>query len=198
VTSSAGSIRILRAAARQPLSWKNCAGITRELAAYPPGSDLSRFDWRVSIAEIQSAAAFSSFPGIDRRMVVLSGRLSLSIAGGPAIECLPESPALEFAGESAVFAEPRGGPVTDLNVMTRRGRFTSRVTLARLSGARQLPPQPGTRLVLALANLTLGGTADHAQLAPLDALQIEADASAELQAGSAAAAIYLIEIIAAR
>jgi environmental stress-induced protein Ves len=59
-------MRLLRAGERQALPWKNGGGVTREVIAHPPGSDLRHFDWRVSIAEIQGAGAFSSFPGTSR------------------------------------------------------------------------------------------------------------------------------------
>lgn len=59
--------RILRAAERPALPWKNGGGVTREVVAHPPGSDLGHFDWRVSIAEIHNAGPFSRFPGIERR-----------------------------------------------------------------------------------------------------------------------------------
>ncbi len=72
-----GSLRVLRASERQALPWKNGGGVTREVIAHPPGSDLTHFEWRVSIAEIHGAGPFSRFPGIERRMAVLEGCLSL-------------------------------------------------------------------------------------------------------------------------
>ena len=72
---------ILRAAERRAVPWKNGGGLTREVAAHPPQSDLGNFDWRVSLAEVRRGGPFSSFPGIDRHMAVISGRLELSISG---------------------------------------------------------------------------------------------------------------------
>ena len=40
---------------------------------------------------------------------------------------LPDTPPVQFPGDVPVFADPVGGPVTDLNVMIRRGRFDCRL-----------------------------------------------------------------------
>jgi len=68
---------ILRAADRVAVPWKNGGGFTREVAAYPPQSDLGNFDWRVSLAEVRRGGPFSSFAGIDRHMAVICGRCSI-------------------------------------------------------------------------------------------------------------------------
>src|SRR5207253_9624596 len=117
------TLRILRAAERPPTPWKNGGGLTREVIVHPSGSDLTRFDWRVSLAEIRAPGPFSSFPGIDRRMAVLEGRLSLSIGKGGGMIATPGTPALTFPGEAAAVADPCGGPVPGGAVRTRRGRF---------------------------------------------------------------------------
>ena len=124
---------ILRAAERVVVSWKNGGGLTRELAVYPPGSNLEDFAWRVSLAEVHAGGPFSSFPGVDRQMAVLAGELALSIDEGDSLTLSRHSPPLGFSGEARVVAQPLGGVVTDLNVMTRRDRYTHRLT--RLSPA---------------------------------------------------------------
>ena len=74
------AVRILPAAARAAVPWKNGGGLTREVAIHPPGSDLGTFEWRVSIAQVRAAGPFSSFPGVDRQLAVLAGELALVIA----------------------------------------------------------------------------------------------------------------------
>jgi hypothetical protein len=119
--------RVLRAVDRIATPWKNGLGVTREIAAHPPGAALDDFDWRVSMASVGAGGPFSNFPGIDRQLSVLEGRLSLSVDGQTPVELGPESLPLAFPGDVPVDAEVLAGPVIDLNVMTRRGRFTARV-----------------------------------------------------------------------
>jgi len=186
--------RILRAAERPALPWKNGGGVTREVAAHPPGSDLGHFDWRVSIAEIHSAGPFSRFPGIERRMAVLEGCLSLSIDEGVALRVSPDTPPLQFPGDVPAFADPVGGPVTDLNVMTRRDRFECRFERRITPAPIRLTPRAGTCVIVALSDLRVRCAAQDADLVKLDALQIEGHLRCDLTAPAACAAFYLIEI----
>src|SRR5437660_5910695 len=178
-------MRLLRAGERQGLPWKNGGGVTREVIAHPPGSDLGHFDWRVSIAEIRGAGPFSRFAGIERRMAVLEGCLRLSIDAGAALTVLPDTPPVQFPGDVPVFADPVGGPVTDLNVMVRRGRFDCSLARCLASTPTRLPPRSGTRVILPLSDLIVRRAAAEAELARLDALLIEADSRCELIAPAA-------------
>ena len=119
--------QILRATDRVATPWKNGLGVTREIAVHPTGAGLEDFDWRVSMATVDAGGPFSSFPGIDRNLTVLEGRLSLSVGAAAPVELGPNSPPLAFPGDIPVHAEMIAGPVTDLNVMTRRGRVQATV-----------------------------------------------------------------------
>ena len=187
-------MRLLRAGERQALPWKNGGGVTREVITHPPGSDPGHFDWRVSIAEIRGAGPFSRFAGIERRMAVLEGCLRLSIDAGAALTVLPDTPPVEFPGDVPVFADPVGGPVTDLNVMTRRGRFDCRLERRIVPASVRLTPRSGTCVIVALSDLGVRCAAAHADLARLDALLIEGQSHCELSAPAASASFYLIEI----
>ena len=76
-----GAVEILPAALRTSVAWKNGGGVTREIAAFPRGADLSHFDWRISTAEVRSGGLFSAFPDIERILCVLEGELTLSRSG---------------------------------------------------------------------------------------------------------------------
>lgn len=194
---AAGVPGILRAATRRALPWKNGGGITREVAAFPPGSGLADFDWRISIAEVRAAGPFSRFPGVDRQMAVLEGRLALSLGAQPARSLASDTPPLFFSGEVPAFGEPLDGPVLDLNVMTRRGRFESVVTRHSLSDTLELEPARGTLLVVALSDLVLQGAGVEAHLVRLDAASLDAgcfDAAPALPRLRAPASCYLIHI----
>jgi environmental stress-induced protein Ves len=189
---------ILPAADRVAVPWKNGGGLTRGVAAHPPQSDLGDFDWRVSLAEVRRGGPFSAFPGIDRHMVVISGRLQLSLSGREPLSLSADTAPLDFPGEVPVYAEPDAEPVTDLNVMTRRGRFTARLTRCSVVASLQMKLEADTTLVLALAPLTLRGASLDANLSALDAARFSAGAETlTVRATAAGAAFWLIEIRAA-
>jgi environmental stress-induced protein Ves len=186
---------ILRAAERAAVPWKNGGGLTREVAVHPAHNDLGNFDWRVSLAEVRRGGPFSSFPGVDRHMAVISGRLQLSISGRDVLHLSADTGPVSFAGEVAVYAEPRPEPVTDLNVMTRRGRFTARLTRHRAGAATQIRLEAETTVLLALAPLTLHAASLDTNLSVLDAARFSAHTeSLVVQAAEGGAAFWLIEI----
>ncbi|EGD04024.1 hypothetical protein B1M_13530, partial [Burkholderia sp. TJI49] len=55
---------LTRAADLVASPWKNGGGVTREIAAFPPGAALDAFAWRVSVADVGAAGPFSRFDGI--------------------------------------------------------------------------------------------------------------------------------------
>ena len=189
---------ILRAADRLAVPWKNGGGLTREVAAHPPESDLGNFDWRVSLAEVRRGGPFSAFPGIDRHMAVISGCLELSISGRDALTLSTNSAPLSFPGEVPVYAEPHAESVTDLNAMTRRDRFRACLTRCSVAAATPVRCEADTTLLLALAPLALRAAGLHADLSALDAARFGTNADTVMVHSSAAgAAFWLIEIRAA-
>jgi environmental stress-induced protein Ves len=190
---------ILRAADRVAVPWKNGGGVTREVAVHPPGADLGSFDWRVGVAEVHAAGPFSAFPGVERQMAVLAGRLLLAIEGEDTLSLSPESPPLRFAGDVRTFAQPVDAPVTDLNVMTRRDRFSARLMRRTVHHSRRLAAPGGTTLLLALSELTLRVNGGDAPLAWLDAALLD-DAPCEVlagtpgEAGEGGGSFYLVKI----
>ena len=186
---------ILRAADRRAVPWKNGGGLTREVAAHPPQSGLGNFDWRVSLAGVRRGGPFSSFPGIDRHMAVISGRLELSIPGRGPPSLSSDTAPLSFPGEVAVYGEPHAEPATDPNVMRRRGRFTARLTRRSVAASTQVTLEADTTLLLALAPLTLCAASVDANLSALDAAWFRANAETLIVRSAAVdAACWLIEI----
>jgi environmental stress-induced protein Ves len=185
------------AAQRATVAWKNGGGLTREVAVHPAGSELASFDWRVSIAEIRVAGPFSVFPGVQRRMAILHGALSISI-DGKATRLSPDSPPVSFPGEAPVYATPSAGAVTDLNVMTRRERFASRLTRHDVRAPVAVVASADTTLLLAGAPLRLGWERGELELAPLDAVLIEAGGRGRVTPGHAASYFHLVEIFSCR
>lgn len=169
-------MRILRAADYRVMPWKNGGGTTTEVAVSPDGAGLDEFDWRVSMARVETGGPFSSFAGIDRTLSVLEGEgIVLDIAGRPPERLTTASVPLAFAGDVPTGAALIGGPITDLNVMTRRGRMAHTVERRPLSGEIRIVPGADTTLVLAVgAGVTLF-TGDTLELGPLDTLILDRD-----------------------
>ena len=144
---------LIRAAEARRMPWKNGGGETVELLAHPPDAGLDAFDWRVSMATVASDGPFSTFPGIDRTLAILDGEgLELMIGDAAPVRLTAASDPYGFPADAPCRGRLLAGPVTDLNVMTRRGRFSHTVTRLRLDG----PCPIDTRGVVVLA-LCLSG-----------------------------------------
>jgi environmental stress-induced protein Ves len=186
---------ILRAAERRAVPWKNGGGLTREVAVHPPGADLDNFAWRVSIAEVLRGGPFSSFAGVDRHMAVISGSLALAIAGRDQLTLAADGPPATFPGDLPVSAEPLQAPVTDLNVMTRRGRWSARLTHCSAPPAGEMKLAADITLIVAISPLQLCAADVQWRLAALDAVRFGAGAQpVTVYATGAGAAFWLIEI----
>lgn len=184
---------ILPASRRAAVPWKNGGGVTREIAAAPSGASLDDFLWRVSTAEVRSAGPFSLFAGVDRTLCVLEGELSLVLAGR-AVRLSRRAPPFPFAGDEPVRGEPVGAPVTDLNVMTRRGRCAAGVRYLDLAAGEPLRLQAATTLLFALVPLTLEAHGRAFPLARWDAARFTGEAACTVAAGEGPAALCAIEI----
>jgi environmental stress-induced protein Ves len=173
-------IRILRAADRVAVPWKNGGGVTREVAIWPKESSFDNFDWRISIAEVRSSGPFSVFDNIDRTMCILHGRLTLAF--GERVMALDTNSApFAFPGDVACSGTPLDGDVMDLNVMTRRGRC-----LAHVEGLPALSHfvDANRTLIVASAPSMVAAGAEPISLEALDALLIEGSAAVHLHSGA--------------
>jgi len=130
--------------------WRNGLGWTREILRLPQAdSD----DWllRLSIAEIEQDAAFSSFPGIDRELVLLRGAgLRLRFDDGAVHLLEPPYARLRFAGERPLRGELLDGPTHDFNLMWRRDRLRTQLLHRPLVGPMLFFAEPGIRWVVHL------------------------------------------------
>ena len=130
-------MRIIRASRdRKTTPWKNGGGSTTEIAIGPPGASLESFDWRVSLALVASDGPFSAFAGIDRTLAVIRGNgLVLTIGDSAPVTLSSGAEPVDFSGDIPTSARLTAGEITDLNVMTRRGRFTHRLLHASIRPA---------------------------------------------------------------
>ena len=132
---------IIRAQDCRPIAWKSGRGVTREIAVHPASADIEHFIWRTSVAEVNSDAPFSSFPSVDRHIVLLDGAgftMTLDDDRTHALDT-PFVP-FAFAGESTVAVALTGGPTRDFNLMVRRANASGEVVVLREPGVHHLDP----------------------------------------------------------
>jgi uncharacterized protein len=168
-------MRIIRSADCRRMTWKNGGGETSEIAVSPPGAALDGFDWRISMARVAADGPFSLFPGIDRTLAILDGRgISLAIAGCAPVDLAADSDPVSFPGDVAASSLLIGGPVGDLNVMTRRGVLTHEMTRHRLDAPLDLALDAQAALLLCHAGRVQVETPDGTVgLGALDSLLVE-------------------------
>ncbi len=142
-------LTLLRAVDRKPSRWKNGGGVTTEIAVSPEGALLDAFDWRVSIATLESDGPFSLFPGVDRLCTILTGAVSLRVGEAKPVELDTTSPPFSFPGDVPIHAKVVHGPVEDLNVFVRRGSVVGSIERFEWSGELVLRTGPGVGLLLA-------------------------------------------------
>jgi len=186
-----GSIEWLPAAQRQGVPWKNGGGITREVLADPAAAGLERFDWRISTAEVRAAGPFSAFPGIERILCVLQGKLSLAVAARAPIVLNADSAPYAFAGDDPAHGAPVDGPVIDLNVMARRGCFGAQVRRMRAGVEARISTPAAVLFALGALKVAAGGRTWA--LERWDALRFAGTRDFRLESPQEATA-YLIEI----
>ena len=140
----------LRAFDYRRMRWKNDRGWTREILRVPDHDD---YDWRVSIAEIDSDCDFSPFPGCERVLVLLRGNgMRLTFADGRSVELDPPHGRIAFRGEDAAVCSLRDGPTHDFNLIWKRDRIHAELLHRPLVGPMVFLPDPGvTWLVHVLA-----------------------------------------------
>lgn len=183
-------MRVIRAADCRRMPWKNGGGETMEIAAFPDGAGLGAFVWRLSVARVQQNGPFSLFPGIDRSLAVLSGDgLDLQI-GETTTRIGPGDAPLLFPGDQPTVGRLRGGPIEDLNIMTRRGVVRHRMRRVAVQGGLRLAIEAATVLVFCATGAVAVG---DAKLGPRDtAVLAEPTPSAIDLDGQGT--VYLIEI----
>jgi environmental stress-induced protein Ves len=150
-------MQILRAADRRSMPWKNGGGITYEVAVSPEGAGLDGFDWRVSMARLQSDGPFSHFAGISRVLAMLEGEVKLTVGAAEPLAMRPDSPPLAFPGDAAVHGELVSPEALDLNVMTRAAAFEARLSRGSGPGTLERGRGVAAAMLVALGDLTVDG-----------------------------------------
>ncbi|SIQ09337.1 HutD family protein [Bosea sp. TND4EK4] len=181
-------MHIIRAADCKTMPWKNGGGTTTEIVVSPKGASLNAFDWRISMAHVGADGPFSSFPGIDRTLSVLSGNgIRLAFGDGETVKLDRASRPFFFAADRAVDGVLVDGPIDDLNVMSRRGAWTHRIE--RLRGGGSFSAEEG---VLVLVAREGDWQVDGAALPAGDSAVLDAPGRVELSVSGSAAELYAV------
>jgi hypothetical protein len=125
------------------MPWKNGGGSTTELLIEPPGATLAGgFQWRVSTATVAESGPFSSFPGCDRTLLLLTGQ-GLELDHGVHGRALLPGPLepVAFSGDWATCGRLQGGPCRDFNVMSWREDVLHDVKIIEVGAAPALLPE---------------------------------------------------------
>lgn len=153
------------------MPWKNGGGTTTEIVVSPAGAGLDAFDWRVSMARVESGGPFSLFPGIDRTLAIVEGGgIKLTIGGAIPVGLDAGSQPLAFAADIQTHAILTGGPVTDLNVMTRRGKARHSMKRLTFSAPLEVPLADEVTLVFCVRGEIVVTGNVPLRLAPRDTL----------------------------
>lgn len=162
---------LLPAAGYRRMPWKNGGGETFEIAVSPPDASLEDMDWRISMAIVASDGPFSSFPGVDRTLTILDGegmQLELGAERTP-FRLSPQSAPFHFPADVPTAAQLLGGTVTDLNVMTRRGRYRHMVRRIALDEPRQFETAASEAAVFCIQGSAVCSAGDASAAAALQA-----------------------------
>jgi environmental stress-induced protein Ves len=171
--------------------WRNGGGVTREVVSVG-GSGRSRFDWRVSIADVSETGPFSAFPGVSRIITVVEGEGMDLLIDGVEHVLGPREP-LSFDGASHTLCTRLAGPIRDLNVMVRSDRLCATVAVRDLSATRPIAITGSQVLVLLTGSaVVVGADGSRAELDRLDAV-CPVGEHVRLVEGSGRAAVVRIE-----
>jgi len=115
---------MIRADDVEPQPWRNGGGMTRELLAWPSAD---KCNLRIALADIDRDGPFSSYVGVDRWIVVISGvGIALAFPDGER-ELMRGDDPLCFDGADAPGCRLLDGPTRDLNLMVQGGRGVMRL-----------------------------------------------------------------------
>lgn len=180
------------------MPWKNGLGETIEIAVFPPDAGIGDFDWRISMATVASDGPFSLFPGVERTLSVLSGDgLTLHRADGTKQALGIDSTPYAFPADEQVSATLVDSAITDLNVMTRRGRFDHGVERLHLDGSVAMPASESAVIVFCLrGQASLAEGAGSTALGTGESLLFDAAMPSSILIGHGT--FFIIELIASR
>ncbi len=149
------SWNVVRLADVAATPWRNGGGVTRELVAWPAEGE---WQWRMSVAEVESSGPFSRFEGVQRWFAVLSGEGVALDVDGQLHTLTTKSAPLMFDGAASTDCSLIDGSTQDFNLMVRGAGGRAAVRSAPCPPpALRAPPLPTQN---ALPPSLLGGASE--------------------------------------
>ncbi|EHK56329.1 HutD family protein [Allomesorhizobium alhagi] len=191
-------MRIIRAADCRRMPWKNGGGETLEIAISPEGAGLDDFDWRLSMARVEAEGPFSLFAGVDRTLAILEGEgLVLTVGRRKPVRLTDRSAPFSFPADEATSSSLIAGPITDLNMMTRRGKVVHSMRRLTVTGVFDVASTARELLLFCRSGNFCVEAAGDQILGPHDTLHMRAVPAILRLRASRPADLFLIEIMAA-
>ncbi len=145
---------ILRESSYRSVPWKNGGGVTREVLRAPAES--SAFDWRLSLATIDSPGPFSTFDGYHRTLVLVRGAgVELNFAQHGTSRLTAPGQAISFDGAWQTSCTLLDGPSTDLNLIVSKDRAQSASRSAQLTAAQTIQTAHWSELLVCCLSGTI-------------------------------------------
>lgn len=150
------------------MPWLNGGGWTTEIIAWPTPD---RWDWRLSVADIQEDGPFSVFENTDRTIALLEGNgFALTMDHGHIESVADRYSPYSFPGDEDCSCRLLDGPVQDLNLMARRGTVDHRLVFIEISGSVELSSMVNGEVEIAVVVAGQMSLGDH-PLSRLDAIR---------------------------
>ena len=122
--------RVRKYKAYRAMPWRNGRGVTLEIAREPAMGE--EFAWRLSLADIDTDAEFSAYPGYRRALVLVAGNsLQLRFRGHGNRLLDPSSRGARFEGDWQTHCAVPKGRCTDLSLIVRKGPAAGPVAVVR-------------------------------------------------------------------
>ncbi len=160
-------MHLVHALETAPQPWRNGTGKTRQIAVGP--HDDGEPGWRISLADIDKAGPFSSFPGKQRIFTVAEGELAVLTVGGRE-HAVERNRPLRFDGGAETSCTLPTGSVRALNVFTDPDRFSAGLLVVELSRKQPLQLADGHVLVLLKGIASVRSDAEDVELSAYDAV----------------------------
>ncbi len=156
---------VLPADQHRRMPWANGAGMTTEIIAWP---STDAWEWRLSVADVDSSGPFSTYPGVDRTIALLRGN-GFALTVGDHDERRIDQPfqPFDFSGDEPTSCRLLDGAVHDLNLMCRRVASSIRLEFVELNEAATIDVTGCELVVVVGGRMRL----DRHELGYLDALR---------------------------